>query len=128
MIAAPRCHTRRMRYIHLHDDDGHEARFEDCEVSFESAVFAPPAPPLDVSSALPVREIMFIRFPAGWTDAAHPAPAPQWMFVLSGRGESTAGGETRPWGPGDAFLLEDTTPPGHSTTILEDTVMAVVRC
>ena len=31
---------------------------------------------------------MFIRFPAGWTDLAHPAPARQWMFVLSGRGGS----------------------------------------
>jgi hypothetical protein len=117
-----------MRYIRLHSADGVHARFEDCEVSFESAVFAPPAPPLDVSSARPAREIMFIRFPAGWTDLAHPAPARQWMFVLSGRGESTADGETRPWGPGDAFLLEDTSPPGHATTIMEDTVMAVVRC
>jgi hypothetical protein len=36
---------------------------------------------------------MFIRLPAGWTDAAHPAPARQWRFVLSGRGEVTASGD-----------------------------------
>jgi hypothetical protein len=50
------------------------------------------------------------------------------MFVLSGRGETTAGGETRPWGPGQVFLLEDTAPPGHGTTIHEDALIAVVRC
>ena len=31
-IRRPRWHTRRMRYIHLHDD-GHQARFEDREIS-----------------------------------------------------------------------------------------------
>ncbi len=71
---------------------------------------------------------MFIRFPAGWNDPAHPAPARQWMFVLSGRGQSTVGGEIRAWGSGDVFFLEDTSGPGHGTSVAEDTVMAVVRC
>jgi quercetin dioxygenase-like cupin family protein len=115
-----------MRYTRIRNDDG-QARFEDGEVSFASAVFAPPAPPLDVSTPVPVREMMFISFPAGWTDPAHPSPARQWMFVLSGRGETTAGPETRSWGPGDAFLLEDIAPPGHATTVLEDAIIAVVR-
>src|SRR5437879_2437724 len=92
-------------------DDG-TSHFEDGEVSFDDAMFAPPAPPVGVSSTTPAREMLFIRFPAGWTDPAHPAPARQWMFVLSGRGETTAGGQTRSWGPGDAFLLEDTSPSG----------------
>jgi quercetin dioxygenase-like cupin family protein len=91
-------------------------------------VFAPPAPPLDVSAAVPVREMLVIRFAAGWSDPAHPSPARQWMFVLAGRGETTVGTETREWGPGQVFLLEDTAPPGHGTTILEDTLIAVVRC
>ena len=108
-------------------DDGH-TRFEDGEIAFASATYAPPAPPLDVSEAAPVQEVLFIRLAAGWTDPAHPVPARQWMFALSGRGEVTAGGETRSWGPGDVFLVEDTAPPGHGTTILEDAVFAVVRC
>jgi quercetin dioxygenase-like cupin family protein len=116
-----------VQYIRVFNDDDGETRFEDRELSFESAVFAPPAPPLDVSPASPAREMMFIHFDAGWHDAAHPSPARQWMFVLSGRGETTAGGETRQWGPGHVFLLEDTEGPGHGTTILEDAVLAVVR-
>ena len=117
-----------MRYVRVYNDHDGQTRFEDGEASFARAEFAPPAPPLDVSTAVPVREMMFIRFPAGWTDPEHPAPARQWMFVLSGRGESTASGETRPWGAGAVFFLKDTSPPGHGTTILEDAVLAVVRC
>jgi quercetin dioxygenase-like cupin family protein len=116
-----------MRYIRVYNADDGRTRFEDCETSFASADFAPPAPPLEVSTAVPVREMLFIRFQAGWSDAAHPSPARQWMFVLSGRGESTATGEVRTWGPGAVFLLEDTSPPGHGTNILEDAVLAVVR-
>jgi hypothetical protein len=116
-----------MRYTRIYNGGDGTSRFEGADVSFASAVFAAPAPPLDVSPAVPAREMMFIRMPAGWTDMAHPAPARQWMFVLSGRGETTAGGETRAWGAGDAFLVEDTAPPGHATTVLENAVFAVVR-
>ncbi len=116
-----------MRYIRLFSDEEGRSRFEDGETLFDVAEFAPPGPPLEVSEAVSVRQLLFIRFPAGWTDPAHPAPARQWMLVLSGRGETTATGETRSWGPGDVFFLEDTSGPGHGTTIVEDTVFAVVR-
>ncbi len=116
-----------MRYTRILNDADGRARFEDGETSMAGTEFAPPAPALDASTAVPVREMMFIRFPAGWTHPAHPAPARQWMFVLSGRGQTTAGGETRGWGPGDVFFLEDTSAPGHGTTILEEAVLAVVR-
>jgi hypothetical protein len=116
-----------MRYVRIFNDESGQARFEDREISFVTAVFAPPAPPLDVSAAEQIRELMFIRFSAGWSDSAHPAPARQWMFILSGRGETTAGGETRSWGSGDVFFLEDTASPGHATSVFEDTIMAVAR-
>jgi quercetin dioxygenase-like cupin family protein len=117
-----------VRYVRVYNDDDGETRFEDREVSFEPAVFAPPAPELDVSPAVAVSEMLVIRFTAGWSDPQHPSPARQWMFVLAGRGETTAGGETRAWGPGSVFLLEDTAPPGHGTTIFEEALLAVVRC
>ena len=116
-----------MRFTRIYDTEDGTTRFGDGDITFASSEFAPPAPALDVSPALPAREMMFIHFPAGWTDPAHPAPARQWMFILSGRGETTAGGETRPWAAGDVFLLEDTSGPGHGTTAIEETVMAVVR-
>jgi quercetin dioxygenase-like cupin family protein len=117
-----------MRYTRIYNGDDGTSRFEEGEVAFASAVFAPPAPPLDVSQATPTQELLFIRMPAGWSDPAHPVPARQWMFVLSGRGETAAGGDTRSWGAGDVFLVEDTEPPGHATTVVEAAVLAVVRC
>jgi len=117
-----------VRYVRIYNDADGTTRFEDREVSFEPAVFAPPAPELDVSAAVAVSEMLVIRFTAGWSDPLHPSPARQWMFVLSGRGETTAGAEPRAWGPGSVFLLEDTDPPGHGTTVLEDALLAVVRC
>lgn len=116
-----------MRYTRILNGEDGASRFESGEIEFASEVFAPPAPPLDVSPAVPAQTMMLIRFPAGWTDAAHPAPARQWMFVLSGQGEVTASGQTRQWGPGDVFLVEDTSPPGHATTVHDEAVMAVVR-
>jgi quercetin dioxygenase-like cupin family protein len=116
-----------MRYTRIYNGGDGVSRLESGSFSFSTESFAPPAPPLDVSPAVPAREMMIIRFPSGWTDAAHPAPARQWMFVLSGHGEVTAGGETRRWGPGDTFLVEDTAPPGHATTVHDEAVLAVVR-
>jgi Cupin domain len=117
-----------MRYVHVFTDADGRTRLEDCDISFATETFAPPAPPLDVSALQPVTGLQFIRFPAGWNDPAHPAPARQWMFVLSGRGESTIDGQTRTWGPGSVFFLEDTSGTGHGTSVLDDAVMAVVRC
>jgi quercetin dioxygenase-like cupin family protein len=117
-----------MKYVHVYNDEDGRTRLEDRETSFEIARFAPPAPPLDVSTAEIVSELMFIRFPAGWTDPAHPAPARQWMLALSGQGESTVGDETRVWGPGDVLFLEDISGPGHRTSVIKDTIMAGVRC
>jgi quercetin dioxygenase-like cupin family protein len=117
-----------MRYTHIFNGEDGSSRFDGGEVTFTDQVFAPPAPPLGVSEATPVGQMMFIEFPAGWTDAAHPSPARQWMFVLSGRGEVSAGGDTQQWGPGDVFFLEDTEGPGHATTVHERAVLAVVRC
>jgi len=49
------------------------------------------------------------------------------MFVLAGAWEVTAGGETRSLSAGDMVLAEDTSGPGRASTVVEDTVVAVVR-
>lgn len=116
-----------MRYLHLYNDADGAARFGDGDIPLTSWAFAPPAPPLDVSELFPASEMMLIHFPAGWTDAHHPAPARQWQFVLSGHAETTASGETRSWGAGDVILVEDTGISGHSTTAIDEVVVAVIR-
>jgi quercetin dioxygenase-like cupin family protein len=116
-----------VRYVRVFVDDDATTRFEDCEIEFAPAVFAPPAPPLGVAEAQAAREVLFVHFEAGWSDDAHPAPQRQWMFIMTGRGQTTASGEVRAWQAGDVFFLEDTTSPGHGTTVFEDATMGVVR-
>ena len=116
-----------MRFVRLYSDEHGTARFEDLQFSFAPRDFAPPAPPADVSETVPATAFMMLRLPAGWTDAAHPAPARQFMMVMSGSTEVTAGGETRRFDTGDVLLAEDTSGPGHATKVIRDTLVAVVR-
>ena len=94
--------------------------------------WGPQGPPPSGYAAVPVTNgkataAMIIRAPKDWADDAHPAPARQWMYVLSGSAEVSAGGETRVARAGDVLFLEDTTGSGHGARYLEDTVVAVVR-
>ena len=116
-----------MKYVRLFTDDDGRARFEDSIFGFVLQNFAPPAPPVEVSDPVDASAFMVIRLSAGWTDAAHPAPARQFMIVLAGSAEVVASGEARVLSVGDAILVEDTTGPGHATTALEDLVVAVTR-
>ena len=104
-----------MKYTRLYCDVSGSSRLEEVEVAFSSAEFAPPAPSLDVATAVPASAHLFIRLHTGWFDPAHPAPARQFMVVLSGVVELEASGQTRRLGAGDIILAEDTEGPGHAT-------------
>jgi hypothetical protein len=56
-----------------------------------------------------------------------PAPARQIFIVLQGAWEVAAGCETRVLWAGDVALAEDTSGPGHASTVLEDSLAAIVR-
>lgn len=116
-----------VKYVRLYTADDGQSRFEDLEFTFVPRDFAPPAPPVNVSEPVEASALMMLRSPAGWTDAAHPAPARQFMIVMAGLLEVVANGERRLLSTGDVILAEDTTGPGHASTVLEDLVMAVVR-
>jgi hypothetical protein len=111
----------------LYTDESGQSRFEDLDLDFAPQEFAPPAPPLDVSEPVDASAFMMLRAPAGWTDPAHPSPARQLLIVLQGSWEVSAGGETRVFSTGDVVLTEDVSGPGHASTVVEDTVLAVIR-
>jgi hypothetical protein len=116
-----------MKFTRLYCDTAGRSRLEDVEVAFSSADFSPPAPPVDVASAVPASAHLFIRVRSGWFDPAHPAPARQVMVVLSGVVEVEASGETRRFAAGDVVLVEDTDGPGRSTRVVDECVIAVTR-
>ena len=71
-----------MKYARLYADDAGETHFEDVEVSEAEIDFAPPAPPLFASEAIPAARALFTRFPAGWSGDWHPAPTRQYGIIL----------------------------------------------
>lgn len=108
------------------DDDG-ESRFDEVEMPMSAVQYAPPAPPLDLSDALTATRVSWLRFPAGWSDTAHPSPRRQLFVVLAGQVEGwTSTGETRRFGAGGCLLMEDTTGKGHGARPLDGEALAVV--
>ncbi|MGQ0467802.1 MAG: cupin domain-containing protein [Sporichthyaceae bacterium] len=118
---------RKVGYIRVYTDENNVTRLEDLEYSALPMDLAPPAPPVWVTPPVEASAVMFLSFPAGWSDPAHPAPARQFVIVLSGEGIGIVGDERRPLRAGDVALMEDTTGPGHGLIAVTDLVMAVVR-
>ena len=117
-----------MHYIRVCSDADGESHFEDAMIEFKSVDFAPPAPPLDLSSFSPATQFSFLRAPVGWDGDWHPAPCRQWIIYLAGEIEAeVSGGEIRRIGPGSVTLVEDTTGKGHRSRVVGDSeVLAVV--
>lgn len=120
---------RSFEYCRIYADPDGESHFADARASMQPADYAPPAPPLDHAAMGAVSTLALIGGDAGWKgETYHPAPARQFMFVLRGRGRVTVSdGSSREFGPGDVFLIEDTSGRGHATTFTEDCIFAAVR-
>jgi quercetin dioxygenase-like cupin family protein len=119
-----------MTYMRLYADENGESHIEDCEVSFETVTFAPPAPPLDIAALGGAEQCSLIKASPGWFGDWHPAPFRQIHFYLSGEVEAeVSDGEVRRVMAGDIVLVEDTSGKGHKSMVMgkEDVVIAVVK-
>ena len=117
-------------YQRLYADEHGESHFEDVELDLVSPEYAPPAPPLDLSSFTPATQFGFMRAPAGWSSEWHPSSTRNIFFVLSGEWEVTASdGETRRFAAGSVLLAEDTSGKGHASRVLgnTDSLAAIVQ-
>ena len=117
-------------YTRLYIDAHGESHFEDVEIDLTLTDYAPPAPPLELSSFLPAAQFGFINASAGWSSGWHPATARNIFFVLSGDWEVTASdGEARRFGAGSVLLVEDTAGKGHSSRVVSqtDSIAAMVE-
>ena len=117
-----------MNYIRVYADPAGESHFEDVEVELSPVNFAPPAPPLDLSSFSPASQYAFCSFPAGWRGDWHRTPKRQFFFVLSGEATvQVSDGGVRHLGAGGVLLVEDTTGKGHLSWVMSKTdFLAVV--
>src|SRR5713101_8022498 len=117
-------------YQRLYADADGESHFEDVAIDLASTEYAPPAPPLDLSSFTPATQFGFMRAPAGWSSDWHPSSGRNVFFVLTGEWEVTASdGEARRFAAGSVLLAEDTEGKGHASRVLgkTDSLTAVVQ-
>ena len=119
-----------MNYLRIYADPNGESHIEDVEVELEQLDFAPPAPPVNLSSYSPAVQYAFCSFPASWHGNWHHTPHRQIFFILSGEGAAqVSDGEVRHFGAGSVLLAEDTTGKGHVSWVVGNTdlVAAVVQ-
>jgi hypothetical protein len=113
--------SKSITYDRIFNDESGESHFGRVDVELSSTNYAPPAPPLDVSTPDSAERVLFFRAVAGWTGDFHPTPRRQIYFGLSGSIEVTASdGEMRVFPPGSVVLLEDTRGRGHHTKVVGD--------
>lgn len=106
-------------YTRLYTDAFGESHFADVAVDFSLIDYAPPAPPLALSSFVAASQIGFMTAPPGWTSDWHPSSGRNLFVVLTGEWEVTASDhEKRRFGVGSALLVEDVTGKGHSSRVL----------
>lgn len=119
-----------LQYLRLFADESGDSHFVEACVELVPGNFAPPAPPLLVSTAFEAVRFVFLAAPSGWSGDWHPTPCRQIFSFLSGEIEVEASdGDTRRFVPGDSLLLEDTTGKGHASrnTGAVDVLMAVTQ-
>lgn len=119
-----------MQYTRLYSDDDGESHFEEIESDLKLTQYAPPAPPLYLSSFTPATQFGFMNAPAGWSSDWHPTSERNIFFVLTGEWEVVASdGQSRRFGRGSVLLAEDTTGKGHSSRVIgqTDSLAAMVQ-
>ena len=111
-----------MKYARIYADPTGETHFDDVEAELVKVNFAPPAPPLNLSTFSPALQYAFCSFPACWWGDWHTTPQRQIFFILSGEIASQVGdGEVRYFGAGSILLLEDVTGKGHIIWVTSET-------
>ena len=115
-------------YTRLYADAQGESHFADVEIDLTSTEYAPPAPPLDLSSTTPANYFGFMNAPAGWSSDWHPTSARNVFCVLSGEWEVTASdGESRRFSTGSVLLVDDTRGKGHSSRVITESLALMVQ-
>ena len=104
-----------MKMMRVYNDADGESHIEDVEIDMDAEGMTGRA-----SDMWAVVGVIFLEIPPGGSTEWHPAPRRQLAINLSGEAEiQVSDGTKRHVGPGQLFLLEDTTGKGHLNTWLD---------
>ena len=82
--------------------------------------------PILATISLDTTNLRFVTLPEGYRQDWHPAPARQFVIVISGVAEIEVGdGARRSFATGSVLLVSDTQGRGHRTTVLGDQAVVV---
>jgi hypothetical protein len=108
-----------MKYPRIFATPDGESHFQDVEVPLQIALVVPGRPAIESSTAILTSAATLLHIGAEWDGSWHPTPKRWFVVTLAGEMEiTTSDGETRCFGPGSIWLLEDTTGKGHNTRVL----------
>ncbi|MCE5299045.1 MAG: cupin domain-containing protein [Methanoregulaceae archaeon] len=108
-------------YHRISADANGGSRFDTVTVQQTLAQGAPPAAPFYLSKDGPALNYRFYTFEPGWFGDWHPAPARQFLALMTGAVEmETTDGTVKKFLPGDLVLLQDTSGRGHLTRNIGD--------
>jgi len=111
----------------LYADEQGESHWEDLDVGLVATEYAPPAPPINVSSPVESRQLIFLSVPSGWMGDWHPSPARQFMLFTEGKLEvQTSDGDVRQFRAGDVVLGEDIHGKGHRSRVVGEGKLSAV--
>ncbi len=100
-----------MKITRVYNDNNGESHFEDLEIPLNEA-----GPIGFLSSAIPVKDIIFREVVPAYDYDFHTAPQRQYIILLDGAIEiETSLGDKKQFRAGDVLLVEDTEGKGHKT-------------
>ena len=106
-------------YLQIYSDSDGRSHFRTLTIDLKSNDYAPPATPLNTSSPAAAEAFVFLELPVGWYGDWHPTPVRQWLILMTGECEFSAGdGERCRRKAGDVVMLDDTTGKGHCTRVI----------
>ena len=101
-----------LSYARVYPDSDGVSHFGEDDIAWSRL----PGLEASTTALLPARSVGFLRLPEGFSQGYHPSPRKQFLVVMKGLFEVTAGsGEKRVFAPGSVLLVEDTTGQGHRT-------------
>jgi steroid delta-isomerase-like uncharacterized protein len=107
-----------MKYPRIFATPDGESRFEDIDIPFEVTPLVPGRPAVEVGPPIPTSAATFLHVGPDWDATWHPTPKHWFCVTLRGEIESTTSdGETRRFGPGSIYFLDDTSGTGHYSRV-----------
>jgi hypothetical protein len=111
--------ARSMQYVRIYAGPDGESHFEEVEVAADLVRVVEGRRVLESGAPMATGAATMMRIGPDWDGSWHPTPRRWFLITLSGEMEiTTSDGETRCFGPGALWLLDDTTGKGHNTRVI----------